>query len=78
MAKKIGNQSGLEAFLASIEHEALQPGEWTAMQAHEKTGGRVTLAAIRNRLMRDESNGELTSRRVLLNGTWTRAYRQKS
>ena len=73
--KTIGNKSGLEAFLATIQPDTIQPDEWTAKMAHERMGKKSTLASVRNQLIRQNNDGVLSSRRVLIGGTWVRVYK---
>jgi hypothetical protein len=81
MAKKIGNQSDLEAFLATQTQPEIAADEWTTDMAYKKAvemGNKVSRAAMKSRLATEEQRGTLVSRKVLIDGKWANVYRKKS
>lgn len=80
MAKTI-KATGLDAILAELAEDKLEPGEFTARdayEAHRKQGGTRTFESVRKMLIRMAERGELISRLIRLGGTAVFAYRSKS
>ena len=77
MAKKIGNLSSLEFALSQILDEPKRDDEFSAEDAYveaRRRNPKVTLASVRQRIMRMEQNGTLKKRAVRHNGTSINLY----
>lgn len=74
MAKSIPRISGMDWIVEQFSQDKLKPDEFTAQMVKERTG--QTDSAVRCRLMRMYDMGELTKRKVILNGVIVNAYRR--
>ena len=74
MAKSIPKVSGMDWVVDQLSQKTVEPDEFIMEMIMEKTGG--TRSSVRQRLGRMRENGELTSRKVLLNGTYVNVYKR--
>jgi hypothetical protein len=74
MAKSIPKVSGMDWVLEHIAQPTLQPDEFTVQMIADKSG--ATDDSVRNKLQRMRKRGELTSRKIVLDGTPTNAYKR--
>jgi hypothetical protein len=74
MAKSIPKVSGMDWVLEHITQPKLEPDEFTVQMIVDKSG--ATDDSIRGKLQRMRKRGELTSRKIVLDGTPTNAYKR--
>lgn len=75
MAKVIGHTDTLKRALTEVLGDGQKgPDEFTAYDLMRESPG-STCAQIRFRLQNMERRGELTVRKLLIDGKWTNAYR---
>lgn len=74
MAKSIPKVSGMDWIVNQFNQETIEPDEFTLEMIMKKTNS--TRSIIRHRLIRMCENGELTCRKVLLNGTNLNVYKR--
>ena len=74
MAKSIPKVSGMDWIVEQLSQQDLEPDEFTAEMVMEKT--KSTNASIRCRLKRMCESGELTKRKITLNGSLVNVYKR--
>ena len=74
MAKSIPKISGMDWVVGQLSQQEMEPDEFTAEMVMEKT--KATNPAIRCRLARMCEMGELTKRKITLNGTLVNVYKR--
>ena len=74
MAKSIPKVSGMDWIVEQFSQDPIEPDEFTAEMIMKKTNS--TRSTVRHRLKRMCESGELTYRKVLLNGTKVNAYKR--
>lgn len=74
MAKSIPKVSGMDWVIDQLSQKAIEPDEFTVEMIIEKTKG--TRSSTRHRLQRMCESGQITSRKVLLNGQFANIYKQ--
>jgi response regulator of citrate/malate metabolism len=74
MAKSIPKVSGMDWIVEQLSQQTLEPDEFTMEMVMKKT--KTTRSTVRHRLRRMCENGELTYRKVLLNGTNANVYKR--
>ena len=74
MAKSIPKVSGMDWVVEQFSQDKLEPDEFTAEMVKERT--KATESAVRCRLARMCDAGELTKRKVTLNGVIVNAYKR--
>ena len=74
MAKSIPKVSGMDWIVNQFSQDPIAPDEFTTEMVMEKTNS--TRSTVRHRLRRMCESGELTYRKVLLNGTNANAYKR--
>jgi predicted transcriptional regulator len=76
MAKSIPKVSGMDWIVEQLSQQALEPDEFTVEMVMEKT--KRTNSSVRCHLARMCESGELTKRKVTLNGTLVNVYKRVS
>jgi len=74
MAKSIPKVSGMDWIVERFSQDPIEPDEFTTEMIMEKTNS--TRSIIRHRLRRMCESGELTNRKILLNGTNVNVYKR--
>lgn len=74
MAKSIPKVSGMDWIIEKLSQQEMEPDEFTAEMVMEKN--KSTNASIRCRLARMCEMGELTKRKITLNGTLVNVYKR--
>jgi GTP-sensing pleiotropic transcriptional regulator CodY len=74
MAKSIPKVSGMDWIVERLSQQALEPDEFTVEMVMEKT--KATSSAIRSNLQRMRNAGEVTSRKLLMNGVFVNVYKR--
>lgn len=72
--------SGLDAYLESCLVEDVKPDEWTLSTAYDRAvvmGSKMARSGFESKVQRDEKNGVIVSRKVLICGKWNKVYRVK-
>jgi response regulator of citrate/malate metabolism len=73
MAKSIPKVNGMDWIVERLSQQALDSDEFTIEMVMEKTT--ATRSSVRHRLKRMCESGELTSRKILLNGNMSNVYK---
>ena len=73
MAKSIPKVNGMDWIIQNFS-QSLEPDEFTVQMVVDKSG--VSDDAVRGRLQRMRKRGELTSRKIILDGTPTNVYKR--
>jgi hypothetical protein len=76
MAKSIPKVSGMDWIVERLSQQALDPDEFTVEMVMEKT--KATSSAIRSNLQRMRNAGEVTTRKITLNGVVVNVYKRVS
>jgi maltodextrin utilization protein YvdJ len=74
MAKSIPKVSGMDWIVEQLSQQEMEPDEFTAEMVMEKT--KTTNSSVRCRLARMCKSGELTKRKITLNGTLANVYKR--
>ena len=74
MAKSIPKVSGMDWIIEKLSQQAIEPDEFTAEMVANET--KVSRSSVHHRLKRMRDIGELTSRKILLNGTTVSVYKR--
>jgi hypothetical protein len=74
MAKSIPKVSGMDWVLEHMAQPTLHPDEFTVQMIVDKSG--ATDDSVRSKLQRMRKRGELISRKIILDGTPTNAYKR--
>jgi response regulator of citrate/malate metabolism len=74
MAKSIPKVSGMYWIVERLSQQEMEPDEFTAEMVMEKT--KASRSSVRHRLKRMRESGELTNRKILLNGTNVNVYKR--
>jgi hypothetical protein len=74
MAKSIPKVSGMDWIVERLSQQALDPDEFTVEMVMEKT--KATSSAIRSNLQRMRNAGEVTTRKITLNGVVVNVYKR--
>jgi response regulator of citrate/malate metabolism len=74
MAKSIPKVSGMDWIVERLSQQDIEPDEFTAEMIMEKT--KASRSSTRHRLKRMCESGELTSRKLLLNGQFVNVYKR--
>lgn len=74
MAKSIPKVSGMDWIVERLSQQELEPDEFTTEMAMKKT--KITRSQARHRLARMCESGELTKRKILLDGQHVNVYKQ--
>ena len=74
MAKSIPKVSGMDWIVENFSQDIIEPDEFTAEMIMKKTNS--TRSTVRHRLRRMCESGELTNRKILLNGTNVNVYKR--
>jgi response regulator of citrate/malate metabolism len=74
MAKSIPKVSGMDWVVDQLSQRAMEPDEFTAEIVMEKI--KASRSSVRHRLRRMCESGELTNRKILLNGTLVNVYKR--
>lgn len=76
MAKSIPKVSGMDWIIEKLSQQAIEPDEFTAEMVANET--KVSRSSVHHRLKRMRDIGELTSRKISLNGTTINVYKRAS
>jgi GTP-sensing pleiotropic transcriptional regulator CodY len=74
MAKSIPKVSGMDWIVEQLSQQEIEPDEFTAEMISNKT--KATRSSVHHRLKRMRESGELTSRKISLNGTTVSVYKR--
>jgi response regulator of citrate/malate metabolism len=74
MAKSIPKVSGMDWIVERLSQQDMEPDEFTAEIVMEKI--KASRSSTRHRLKRMCESGELTSRKLLLNGQFVNVYKR--
>jgi response regulator of citrate/malate metabolism len=74
MAKSIPKVSGMDWIVERLSQQDIEPDEFTAEMIMKKT--KASRSSTRHRLKRMCESGELTKRKILLNGTNVNVYKR--
>jgi len=74
MAKNIPKVNGMDWIIQNFSQQSLDPDEFTVQMVVDKSG--ASDDAVRSRLQRMRKRGELTSRKIVLDGTPTNVYKR--
>ena len=74
MAKSIPKVSGMDWVVERLSQQPMEPDEFTAEMIAKKT--KSTRSSVHHRLKRMSEAGELTSRKISLNGTTVNVYKR--
>ena len=74
MAKSIPKVSGMDWIVERLSQQEMEPDEFTAEMIMKKT--KASRSSTRHRLKRMCDNGELTSRKLLMNGVFVNVYKR--
>jgi len=74
MAKNIQKVSGMDWIIENFRQPSLEPDEFTVKMVVDNSG--ASEDAVRAKLQRMTKRGELTSRKIVLDGTPTNAYKR--
>jgi hypothetical protein len=74
MAKSIPKVSGMDWIVKRLSQQDIEPDEFTVEMVMEKT--KATSSAIRSNLQRMRNAGEVTTRKITLNGTLVNVYKR--
>ena len=74
MAKSIPKVSGMDWIVEQLSQQEIEPDEFTAEMVANET--KATRSSVHHRLKRMRDIGELTSRKILLNGTTVSVYKR--
>ena len=74
MAKSIPKVSGMDWVVERFSQKKIEPDEFTAEMISKET--KATRSSVHHRLTRMRDSGELTSRKISLNGTTVNVYKR--
>lgn len=74
MAKSIPKVSGMDWIVEQLNQQSLSPDEFTVKMVVDKSG--ASDDSVRSKLQRMRKRGELTSRKLILDGTLTNVYKR--
>jgi maltodextrin utilization protein YvdJ len=74
MAKSIPKVSGMDWIVEQLSQQEIEPDEFTAEMISNET--KATRSSVHHRLTRMRESGELTSRKISLNGTTINVYKR--
>jgi GTP-sensing pleiotropic transcriptional regulator CodY len=74
MAKSIPKVSGMDWVVEKLSQHDMEPDEFTAEMIANET--KLTRSSVHHRLKRMREIGELTSRKISLNGTTVSVYKR--
>jgi len=74
MAKSIPKVSGMDWIVERFSQKKIEPDEFTIEMVMAKT--KASRSSTRHRLQRMCESGELTNRRLLMNGVFVNVYRR--